>query len=72
MFFVIILCLCVSGCGDEVGLISEQVYGLDSGVQTELPAEVWAAMAIQAERQESSVRRLMTLDPDVVHPSNDP
>lgn len=68
LFLLLIVCLPVVGCDDnvDIGLVAEQIQSLteQSAIQTTLPDEVLAAMRLQAERMDETVKRHLEIDPD--------
>ena len=64
-FYLLIFCLCICGCDENVPN-PLQLMDITSGepvVQTEIPAEVWAAMKLQADEQEEWIRITLALGP---------
>ena len=69
LFLLLLACVSFLGCDEnvDIGLVAEQILSEQaSAIQTTLPAEVLAAMKIDADKMDETLKRMLEFDPDTL------
>ena len=69
LFLLLLACVSFLGCDEnvDIGLVAEQILSEQaSAIQTTLPAEVLAAMKIDADKMDETLKRMLEFDPNKV------